>query len=291
MRTATSIEHAMRLDGVDAYEAARMMKEAGFDGVDLAMCHEQLNPEFMKTEEWAKVLYEQYDAIKAAGMTVEQCHLPYYPGHLALPGDGSYEAFEEFALGGLIHGIEVAGKIGCPVAVLHPFLDVNNDEATLQGNIRLINALLPHLKKNNVKLALENVYAHDGQHYHASVTARAEDIMKILEQVDEEYVGACIDTGHARIFRLNIGKMARLYGKRLFALHVNSNAGEDEHLIPYLIPAWCEKVNYEDFLAALKEIGYQGAMNLEIGTGKMPAGCAKHYLGLAGVVARAMANA
>ena len=175
--------------------------------------------------------------------------------------------------------------------MLHPFLDVNNDEATLQGNIRLVNALLPHLKKHNVKLALENVYAHVGGQYHASVTARAEDIMKILEQVDEEYVGACIDTGHARIFRLNIGKMARLYGKRLFALHVNSNAGEDEHLIPYMIPAWCEKSNYDDFLAALKEIGYQGAMNLEIGTGKLPVGCAKHYLGLAGVVARAMANA
>lgn len=291
MKTATSIEHAMRLDGVDAFESARMMKEAGFDGVDLAMCHEQLNPEFMMTEEWAKPLYEQYEAIKAAGLEIPQCHLPYYPGHLPLPGDGSYEAFEKFALGGLIHGIEIASKVGCPVAVLHPFLDVNDDKATFEGNIRLINALLPYLKKYNVKLALENVYAHDGRKYYPSVTARAEDIMKILEQVDEEYVGACIDTGHANIFRLNIGKMARLYGKRLFALHVNSNAGEDEHIIPYMIPAWCERVNYDDFLAALKEVGYEGSMNLEIGTGKMPVGCAKYYLGLAGVVARAMANA
>ncbi len=291
MKTATAIDHAMRLDGVDAYESARMMKEAGFDGVDLAMCHEQLRPDFMVTEEWAKPLYEQYDAIKAAGLTVPQCHLPYYPGHLPLPGDGSYEAFEEFSLGGLIHGIEIAGKIGCPVAVIHPFLDVNNDQATFEGNLRLINALLPHLKKNSVKLALENVYAHDGRNYYPSVTARAEDIMKILEQADSDYAGACIDTGHANIFRLNIGKMVRIYGKRLFALHVNSNAGEDEHLIPYSIPAWCERVNYDDFLTALKEVGYEGYLNLEIGTGKMPKGCGKHFLGMAGLVARAMANA
>jgi len=291
MRTATAIDHAVNLDGVSVYESACMMKEAGFDGVDLAMCHRQLEPEFMVSEEWAQVLYDQAEAIKAAGLTIEQCHLPYYPGHLPLPGDGSYEAFEEFALGGLIHGIEVAGKIGCPVAVLHPFLDVNDDEATFAGNIRLVNALLPHLKKHNVRLALENVYAHDGRNYHPSVTARAEDIMKILEQTDEEYVGACIDTGHANIFRLNIGKMARLYGKRLFALHVNSNAGEDEHLIPYMIPAWCERVKYDDFLAALKEIGYAGALNLEVGTGKMPKGCGRFFLGMAGLVARAMADA
>lgn len=33
--------------------------------------------------------------------------------------------------------------------------------------------------------------------------------LAIINGVDSEHVGACIDTGHARIFRFNQGNMAR----------------------------------------------------------------------------------
>ena len=102
MKISTALEHGMKIAGVDARESARMLKKAGFDGVDLAICHDQEDPKKILTKEWADVVYEKAEAIRAEGLEIAQCHLPYYPGHLPLPGDGSYEAFEEFALGGLI---------------------------------------------------------------------------------------------------------------------------------------------------------------------------------------------
>lgn len=82
---------------------------------------------------------------------------------------------------------------------------------------------------------------------------------------------------------------ARMYGARLFALHVNGNAGDDEHAIPYTL-GWCENMDFYDFSAALKEIGYKGYYNLEINPGNLPASTAQPYLNLAGSVARPLAD-
>ena len=137
------------------------------------------------------------------------------------------------------------------------------------------------------QLALENVY---GTAYSDTHTSRAEDILPIIEAAGSELVGACIDTGHANIFGLDIAQMARVYGKKLFALHVNGNAGKDEHVIPYTMSGWCEKMDYYAFSAALKEIGFTGYYNLEIACGDLPEGVAQPFLNYAAAVARALAD-
>ena len=288
MKISTSLTHAMKIEGVDARESARMMKQAGFDAVDLSMCRDMLEPEKMLSPEWAQVVYDECEALKAEGLELAQCHLPYYGGHLPLPGDGSAQAFIDLLGDSWANAIEIAGRVGCPIAVIHPFFDMNAEaEVTYAGNVQLIERLMPVLKKWNVKLALENCYGYKGG-YIDGHAVRPEDIMEILSRVDEEYVGACIDTGHANIFRINIGKMARMYGKRLIALHVNGNAGGDSHALPYSFAG--DRQDYYDFSAALKEIGYKGSYNLEVDVGKMPAGCGQPYLNFAAAIARSLAN-
>ncbi len=280
----------MKIEGVSARESARMMKLAGFDGVDLSLCRDMLEPEKMLSPEWAQAAYDQAEALKAEGLEVAQCHLPYYGGHLALPGDGSIGAFIDMFGESWANAIEVAGRIGCPIAVMHPFFDMNAEaEVTYEGNVKLIERLMPAMKKWNVKLALENCYGHNGT-YVDGHAARPEDIMEVLKRTDEEYVGACIDTGHANIFRIHIGNMARMYGKRLIALHVNGNAGGDSHAIPYSISTWTEQMDYHDFSAALKEIGYKGSYNLEVDVGRLPKGCGQAYLNFAAAVARGLSD-
>ncbi len=291
MKISISLEHAMRIDGVSARESARMLKQAGFDAVDLNMSHGSPDFERIMKPEWADPILEQAEALHAEGLEIAQCHLPYYPGHIALPGDGSAETFVELVWRPWSRAIEVAGQVGCPVAVMHPYFDMHaGPEKTYAGNVLLIDRLMPALKKGGVRLALENCYGAEHGKYMDGHAARPEDILEILRRTDADYVGACIDTGHANIFRIHIGDMARAYGSRLIALHVNGNAGEDSHAIPYSITGWTEHVDYHDFSAALREIGYKGSYNLETGTGNLPRGCAQAYLNFAGTVARSLAD-
>ncbi len=288
MKIITSLSHAMKIDGVDVRESARMLKRAGFDGVDVSLCHDMENPKKILTAEWAAKVYDEVDALKAAGLEVLQCHLP-YAGPPASEGR-SIERFMDWVGEAWTRAVEVAGEIGCPVAVIHPFSDANiGAEAVYEGNLKLIDIMLPTLKKWKVKLALENCYDYDRGYIDAHM-ARAEDIMEVLKRTDEEFVGACIDTGHANIFRLSPVKMAQLYGKRLFALHINGNEGEDAHGIPYSIAGWTEHIDYYGLSAALKEIGYQGCYDLEIVSGPLPKGTAQAYLNFAAAVARRLSD-
>jgi len=290
MKISTSLGHAKSIAGVSSRESARMMKMAGFEGVDISMDRGELKPDKLLDDRCAAEIYEEAAALKAEGLEIAQCHLPFYPGHIALPGDGSYQAYEDFLLPATIRAMEICGEIGCHMAVAHPFFDLSSPENTVEGNVRMIEKLMPYMEKYNICLALENCYAHDGKNYLHSHVSTPEGIMRILEKTDERLVGACIDTGHANIFRIHIGNMARMYGKRLFALHVNGNAGKDEHAIPYTMSSWCECMDYHDFAKALHEIGYQGYFNLELGIGKLPASTAQPYLNLAGAVGRALAD-
>ncbi len=291
MKISTSLNHAMNIEGVSARESARMMREAGFDGVDLALCHDMLDFEKMMTDEWAEKPFQEAEALKAEGLEIAQCHLPYFPGHLPLPGDGTMNGFVDTVAEPWAHVIEIAGRIGCPIAVMHPGGIVEEEpEVIYEGNARLIELLLPTAKKWNVKLTVENCFNRAHGKYVDAHVSRAEDIMEILRRTDENWVGACIDTGHARIFRINPGDMARTYGSRLFALHVNSNAGEDSHCLPHTLSGWTEKMDFYAFSAALREIGYKGSYNLEVDTGKLPRGCAQPYLNLAAAIARGLSD-
>lgn len=288
VKISTSLKHAEKIAGATVRESARMMKTAGFDGVDLSMCEDHTKLDRIFTAEWAQNIKAQCADLQAEGLELAQCHLAFYPGHVKLPGDGSYQTFEDLFLPVYIRMIEICGEIECPVAVMHPFFDADDAQMTRDGNLCTIEKLLPLLRKHGVKLALENIYGHNGRFVDGHV-ARPEGIMAILERCDADWVGACIDTGHANIFHENIGRMARMYGNRLFALHVNGNAGDDEHAIPYTL-GWCENMDFHDFSAALKEIGYKGYYNLEINPGNLPASAAQPYLNLAGSVARALAD-
>lgn len=287
MKTSTSLEHGIHIAHISAYESARLMKQAGFDGVDLAMDAHSTEPEMIARPEWRARIIEQAEALKRAGLALAQCHMPYYPGHIALPGDGTWQAFEALMLPSYRRALEICGEIGCPVAVLHPFFDEKSADVTFEGNVRMIEKLLPLLEKHAVKLALENVY---GLNYADSHVARAEDIMPIIEKINHPLVGACIDTGHANIFRLDISEMARIYGSKLFALHVNGNAGKDEHIIPYSSSGWCEKMDYYAFTRTLNEIGYNGYYNLEIASGDLAPEVALPFYIYAAAVARSLAD-
>ena len=77
-----------------------------------------------------------------------------------------------------------------------------------------------------------------------------------------DHLGVCLDTGH-----LNLRPGESQYdfikncGSRLKALHIADNEGQtDQHMMPY----GKGRVNWNDVIKGLTEVGYTGLFNLEI---------------------------
>lgn len=285
MKISTSLELGTA-KGLSPEESARMMREAGFDGIDLGLCGMQHDPASYGNEAWTEKTVREIRAAKAEGLALAQCHLPYYPGHLQVPGTGDYADFEAFMLPMYRRAIAVCGEHGCPVAVMHPYFHIQSASGTVEGNRRMIEKLMPDLRRTGVKLALENVYGYVTAYTSVHLTT-AEDIQAILNVTDPAYVGACIDTGHANIFGVDICGMARKLGSRLTALHANDNHGGDEHILP---GACNTPLDFTAFSQALREIGYKGYYNLEIGCGKVPPTLMAGFYRYAAATARAFAG-
>ena len=101
MKISTSCEHGIAA-GLSARESLKLMKQAGFEGIDLSLCRYMGEPEKFLTEEWTRAVLEKAHIAKEEGLEIAQCHLPYGPGHLENPGDGSAKAFGEAAATRLI---------------------------------------------------------------------------------------------------------------------------------------------------------------------------------------------
>lgn len=121
---------------------------------------------------------------------------------------------------------------------------------------RFIKNILPILnvcKSNNVKLALENVapipqgsdYFYLGDNIH--------DFKYIFGKIDSEYLGFCLDTGHA-----NLGEGVTEYihqlGKKIINIHIHdNNSTNDDHKT-----IGEGNINWDEVVKALVKLNYRG---------------------------------
>ena len=289
MKISTSCGHGISA-GLSARESLRLMKQAGFQGIDLGLCRCMNEPEKFLTKEWTDAVLEQAHIAKEEGLEIAQSHLPYYPGHLENPGDGSAEAFGELWLPMYFHALEAAYRAGAKIAVIHPMYCEKSRQATIDANVYLGEKLRGALKQSGIRLAFENVFIRRERKYIRAFVEEAEVVREIADALGSGIAGICMDTGHANVFRFDISEYAKVLGDKLICLHVNANSGEDEHIIPLTAPAWCERMDFEAFSKTLKEIGYTGWYNLEISGGRFPKAAARPFYEYAGVVARYLAD-
>ena len=287
MKISIGFETAKMLFRNNIECAANEIKRAGFDGVDLEICETPL--EQVLTNHWTEEMKRQANVVRNAGLEIAQCHLHYQPSHELL-ADGSYAAFEEAFLPVWIKEIQLCSEIGCPVAVVHMFFS-DDPRKTLNGNMILLEKLLLILKKYKVTLAIENIYGWGEEYGDCGVTT-AEQIMQYIEAFNSEYIGACLDPGHAVCTGNDAVQMAKCFGKNLKATHINSSSGRDTHLFPGTLPSWIDPTDFADLSRVLKEIGYTGTYNLEVSSGSYPntPKIGKVYLEFAAQIAKSYAE-
>ena len=135
-------------------------------------------------------------------------------------------------------------------------------------NLEFFRSLIPDLEKNGVKIALEPMWVRDAEkNIRSCVCSRPEEILQFLDELGTEHFCACPDLGHIALTARDTGDtpggaIRKLGGatKIIHAHEVTKNL--DAHTKPY---TYSGVMDWADIGAALREVGYEGTFNFEIG--------------------------
>ena len=159
----------------------------------------------------------------------------------------------------LKRAIECTAEAGGQICIIHPD---NNKGA--QENAEMYHELLEFSKPMGVKIATENMFNWDSALNVSSPAAcsSCEDFVAHLEVVNDPYLVACLDIGHAEM-RKGAGpgaeNLVRALGHHLQALHIHDNDGwHDDHQLPFTMT-----IDYAPIVKAMKDVGYSGYFTLE----------------------------
>lgn len=158
----------------------------------------------------------------------------------------------------LKRAIECTAEAGGEICVIHP-----DGFKTPEENAEIFRELLPFAKECGVKIATENMWAWNREKNQAApaACATAENFQAHLDAVNDDYLVACLDIGHAEMrgVEATAVELIRALGKRIEALHIHDNdKWHDSHQIPFSM-----NIDFLPIVNALKEIDYKGYFTLE----------------------------
>jgi len=231
--------------------AVDLAAEAGFEGLDFSfnLCHSEIDW-FGDKRQALAYGRELREYAEARGVPLIQAHAPFPHG-----GPDCEERRREYS--SKIHrAIEVCGVMGIPVIVVHPLKPLT-DEDIVEFNVAYYKQFENTAREAGVKLAIENLRA---------AAATSAEQLAIYEALPPELFTICVDTGHAnRYGGASPAERIRIIGSRLGCVHINDNHGDaenDEHFLPGF-----GLIDWDDTVAALREVGFEGYFNYEIGCG------------------------
>ena len=177
--------------------------------------------------------HKQPDLARKIGLQIDNVHAPfmspqYFPNDFWLDGVNG-EDFQKM----LISCIEDCQTHNIPAAVIH-ITSFKEKVAVTELGLQRLMKIIDIAEKKEIKLAFENL-------------TTLEHLDAIFERFSSPYVGFCYDSGHENCNHPDIDCL-KLYGDRLFALHINDNFGDsDTHVLPF-----DGTVNWEDKMRKLK---------------------------------------
>jgi sugar phosphate isomerase/epimerase len=123
--------------------------------------------------------------------------------------------------------------------------------------------LLPFAKEHGVKIATENMWNWNDALNQAAPAACShhDDFLAHIKAVNDDYLVACVDVGHAEIQGLNTSaaQMIRTLGHHVQALHLHdTDRVNDNHMPPFSMD-----IDFHAIVRALKDVNYQGLFTLE----------------------------
>lgn len=251
---------------MDAYlcpseETIKKLSKAGFDALDFNLsdfCYEGtplLAPDY---ENWFRRLKETANEYH---MSFSQVHAPFHHVIGYFPQEALFDELTERCF-------TACEIMDIPYAVFHPmYFDegTNNEnyQQTLEHNINRMEKWANAAKAYHTSVALENIFQNMFNSKKQPVTTFGADINEIIavvDSVDSDNIGVCLDTGHAHCTGINPAKAAIKLGERLKVLHVHDNNGNsDWHVAPFV-----GTIDWAEFMESLKSIKFDRTFSLEI---------------------------
>ncbi len=224
------------------------ISELNFDYLELTMDPPQAHYRMIREEK--KNIIRALDRHKMKIM----CHLPSFVSTADLT-----PSLREASLNEVLNSLDVAAELGCLKVVLHPsyigglsvFVLDKAREYALEG----LDAIMERADKLGLLLCLENLFPRTHS------LAKPEDFTEIFEKFP--ILKLTLDIGHAHIGDKE-GRRAldfiKMFPDRISHIHASDNFGEeDDHL-----PVGTGTVNFPEIIKALKEIGYDDTITLEV---------------------------
>ena len=243
-------------------ESLRMLKDAGFDGVDFQIFGEA--QEALDRPDYLEFFEKIGNYAKEIGLEIAQTHSP-YPSYVEEKSDEeNEEIFRTIA-----KAVLASGKLGSKYVIVHPpvFPERKYDrlkEENREYGINFYKRLEPYAKEAGVKICIENMWNYDwndwnDRHICPTTLSHAEELIDWCDTLGREHFAVCLDIGHALLYTENPAEMIRKLGDRLETLHVHDVDGQrDLHTAPYF-----GLIQWDEVCQALADINYQGVFNLE----------------------------
>ena len=237
-------------------KALEKMRSFGFEALDYNLSDTESEIYKISEEEARARLLALKADCDAAGIEICQTHGPWrWPPRDFTPEDRAER------MASMKKSIAMTAILGVKNWVVHPIMpfgiediDSGNEKATWDMNVEFMTELLGFAKEHNVTICLENMPMPDFS------LGAPEAILRFVKEMNDESFRICLDVGHVTVYRnLNIYEETKRLGSYIRCLHVHDNKQErDLHLFPRF-----GRTDWEGFMKALSEIGYDGVFSLE----------------------------
>ena len=248
----------MRKGGFDRFEGEKYnkIKSFGFDCVDFDMCNTDNELYSLNEQAFEAYLKTEKQLAQRAGIEIHQTHGPWrWP--VKDGEDNLAERMEKMQ-----KSIRATGLLGCRHWVIHPVMPYGIDDIksghqdeTWALNLTFMKGLLKTAKEYGVTICVENTPFPDFS------LATPQQVLRLVDGINDDNFKVCLDTGHIAVFsNLSVGDEVRRLSDKIKVLHIHDNGGKkDEHLPPFE-----GVIDWQGFSSALKEIGFDGVLSLEI---------------------------
>ncbi len=237
-------------------EAVRRTAAAGYDAVDINLvliCNRCLA---LHEDDWRDEAERIALAAQETGIELAQCHLPFKGKRVNYRSPEELEFYYKM----FYRAIDVASFLGVSWGVMHPETLRDSgltDEECIKVNHERNDRYIEYALARNLNIAYENMTLGKCDGFCTYI----DQLIELIDSYGDSRIGACIDTGHANMVYGDQYEQIVKLGSRLHCTHINDNIGKDDlHLPPF-----AGNIKWESVVRALKDIDYQGTLNLEIG--------------------------